>query len=524
MVWWSLIFILCLTLGLTAVIHWPVRAALERRELDELRAQGAFIQSEVSGFLTQAEQLARQLPSRTRIREELVSYMQGQRSLQSYIEFARPKLADAVSASMRMVSAYRFDRDKNPIVGVNVEQRGLPPLAFDPEAVVMLPGSGRGEGPNVVYFVVPIAEQGYGLAGYDVVGISLEALAERVTEAAERSGGAHVAIAWRGEDGVAMPLHSAGTPEQIRSAMRDLAGDGTATVYDGKTVHDVRSQGGDLLLLLYDLRQGWVLGVSRERTALLEGVKADTYLFMASVGLLGLLAAGVAVAVLRTLSRRVVSDTDELDRIIDTQTRDLELLLKEIHHRVKNDISMMTSFLALKASQTAAPEAEQALAEAQRSLHVMGRVYERLQHAGHYTEASLQPLLSGVVSDVAGGNGTHPEVTHAIEAVTVPRKIAIPLGIIVNELVTNALKYGRGQEPVSVKLRAIDDTALELRVASGGATFPEEVLRGEYGFGLTMVDTLARQYYGELCLVNERHATAVVRIQTDDQREHATNL
>jgi two-component sensor histidine kinase len=185
---------------------------------------------------------------------------------------------------------------------------------------------------------------------------------------------------------------------------------------------------------------------------------------------------------------------------------------------------MMASFLALKASQTAAPEAEQALAEAQRSLHVMGRVYERLQHAGHYTEASLQPLLSGVVSDVAGGNGTHPEVTHAIEAVTVPRKIAIPLGIIVNELVTNALKYGRGQEPVSVKLRAIDDTALELRVASGGATFPEEVLRGEYGFGLTMVDTLARQCHGELCLVNEPHATAVVRIQTDDQREHATNL
>jgi two-component sensor histidine kinase len=524
MVWSSLILIFVLTLGLITVVHWPVRQSFERRDLDELRAYGAFVQSEVSSFLSEAEQLANQLPSRTRIREELVAYLQDERTQQAYVSFARPKLADAVDASQRLVAVYRLDPRGDPVVAVNVTLSELPPLQLDPQRTLMLPGSRTVNGHTVVFFVAPIRHEDFGLAGYDVVAISLRELVERTQDASERAEGAHVALASPAENGADLPVFSRECPQAVRNALSELVRSNASTRFTDGTVRQLNTPDCSLRLALYHLRDGWVLGMSQPEPVLFAESQNETRIIIAIVLGVGVVAAGVAMVVLRTLSRRIVSDTSELARIVADQTEDLELLLREIHHRVKNDIAMMTSFLALKASQTSVPEAEEALAEAQRSLRVMGRVYERLQHAGHYAHASLQPLLEGIIEDLAAGNGSTSTMRHTIQDVTVTRGIAIPLGIMVNELVTNALKHGEADTSVFVEAHTGGESNEEmvLSVTGGSEGFPEHVIDGEYGFGLTMVQALARQHGGEMRISNRPKPTVTVRMPLETDRPGAS--
>ncbi len=525
MVWASLLLIVLLTLGLAAVIQWPVRRTLKERERDELRAYSAFIRSEISGFFAEAEQLARQVPSRTRIREELVAMLEGDRSLESYVEYTQPKLFDAVEASARLVAVYRLGPDREPIVGVNIAAEELPRLHFSAQRTILQGTTAQVDGELVAFFVVPIRQEGFGLAGYDVVAVSLNELIGRTDRAAEQAQDAHVAIAAIAGEDTAVPIYSDGCPDHMREALRVIAA-GTQPGDPGPAIfREVQAGECTLLMAAYELRAGWVLGVAQNRRTLYANADSQTRWFLGGIGFLGLVAAVVAAVVLRLLSRRVVADTRELTGIIEDQTRDLELLLKEIHHRVKNDIGMLSSFLAVKSWQTETAEAKEALEEAQNSLQVMGRVYERLQNAEHYTVASVRPLIEGIISDLQGGTARGASVTHEVEDVTVPRRVAIPLGIIVNELVTNGLKYGAPGEDVeeehhvTVQLHSTERSRLRLRVESPGPGFPQRVLDGEYGFGLQMVQLLTGQYKGSVEITNDPVPTVTVEIPVDDLEE-----
>ncbi len=113
---------------------------------------------------------------------------------------------------------------------------------------------------------------------------------------------------------------------------------------------------------------------------------------------------GIYTAIRDTLAfdNKSIAETEELSHIVDERTAELQTLLGEVHHRVKNDIMLMSSFLALKENRVESSEAKEALREA--------------------------------------GWAASGAIKTDIDDVTVHRKTAVLLGIIVNELLTNALK------------------------------------------------------------------------------------
>jgi two-component sensor histidine kinase len=113
---------------------------------------------------------------------------------------------------------------------------------------------------------------------------------------------------------------------------------------------------------------------------------------------------------------------------------------------------------------------------------------------------------------------------HTIQDVTVTRGIAIPLGIMVNELVTNALKHGEADTSVFVEAHTGGESNEEmvLSVTGGSEGFPEHVIDGEYGFGLTMVQALARQHGGEMRISNRPKPTVTVRMPLETDRPGAS--
>lgn len=495
----SILLIATLSVALVVVILMPVRSALERREENEFGVRSQLVFSEVESYFDQAVQLSLQLPSRTRIREELVAYLSGARTRRSYINFAQPKLQDAVDASPGMVAAFRYAPEGEPLTGAYVTPDELPHVDLDAREPVVIPGTRTLHQQLIILVQVPINHPGYGHAGFDVVAVSAEPLRTTIRSSAQSMRETTVSVA-----------ASEGTTTTV-----------AITSADDQPSQPARLEGGDELRATATeaFRTNWYAVVHQSESVLFESVRADIRLFLLVVIVLGLSAVVVAGLVLGLLSRRTLAETGQLTRIVDEQTGQLKLLLNEVHHRVKNDIMLMNSFLSLKALDARAPEAQEALAEAQKTLLTMGRVYELLHRSGDYGTVSLEPLVDSLVDQARSRSGERRVVIEqSVEDVSVDRKTAIPLAIIANELLTNAVKYGgREDEPVRVRVELAQDANgdVTLVVSGSGTPFDRKVLAGEYGFGLRMVHALSEQLGGDLTLSNDPEPTAIVRVPSD---------
>ncbi len=119
-----------------------------------------------------------------------------------------------------------------------------------------------------------------------------------------------------------------------------------------------------------------------------------------------------------------------------------EILLKEIHHRVKNNLQIISSLLSLQALQVDDPKVQAMFAESQSRISTMGLIHHRLYHSGDLARIDLPGYLQNLVSMVLQSlsTGAHIDADFDVEALLLGLDIAIPLGLITNELLTNSLK------------------------------------------------------------------------------------
>ena len=130
------------------------------------------------------------------------------------------------------------------------------------------------------------------------------------------------------------------------------------------------------------------------------------------------------------------------DRIA-TSEHEKEVLLDELTHRFKNDLTSLTALLRLQARTVADPSARTELMAASDRVHVMGRVHQRLTRFGEAATVDIQEFVTDLGEDLCLAIiGTRPTALRVeVDAGQFPFSRAVTLGLIVNELVTNALKY-----------------------------------------------------------------------------------
>jgi PAS domain S-box-containing protein len=203
----------------------------------------------------------------------------------------------------------------------------------------------------------------------------------------------------------------------------------------------------------------------------------------------------------RDLERRVEDRTSELKAAL----REKEVLLKEIHHRVKNNLQVISSMLNLQALHLPDAQARDMFAESQGRVQSIALVHESLYQAKDLSSVSFVEYLHSLVSAVfqaqsAPGGRIESQVDAA--EMRLPVGIAIPCGLIVNELVTNALKHafpGGREGKIRVRLRRSDDERVELTVADDGIGLPvgQDPSRAK-SLGLDLVYTFAEQLEAEV--------------------------
>ncbi|MFW5695805.1 MAG: sensor histidine kinase [Alkalispirochaeta sp.] len=200
-------------------------------------------------------------------------------------------------------------------------------------------------------------------------------------------------------------------------------------------------------------------------------------------------------------------------------------LLAELLHRTKNDLAMVRSLLHLQADATTSPEARVALQAAEDRIGAVGRVYDYLHQSGRIRDNDLADMLTGFLEDLLGKSGLkHVSVNMRIPpGVVVSARMSTSVAIMLNEIVTNAAKYGHTEDASDVSSnilldmpRDTPDPRLVIRVRDHGPGFPPHVLDGSHrGFGLDMVQALASQHHGTVHLASDHGAVVDIAIPLD---------
>lgn len=191
-----------------------------------------------------------------------------------------------------------------------------------------------------------------------------------------------------------------------------------------------------------------------------------------------------------------------------------QLLLDEIHHRVKNDFGLVASFLSLQRSNSQDSNVRTALDEAERRVHTIGHVYGTLHSQEQYGRVDLSLLLHDIATsfvDQFDEGGVSLQL--ALDSVEVSTRISVTTAILVNELLTNVNKYAadRGADQATVALTDEGNERFELLIADNGPGLPPEVTDGtRLGFGLSIASSLVEQHRGTIEFANRGGAVVTV--------------
>ena len=202
-----------------------------------------------------------------------------------------------------------------------------------------------------------------------------------------------------------------------------------------------------------------------------------------------------------------------LRRTVESQ----ELRMQEIQHRVKNSLNVVSSILRIEKDGLADEKAQAVFADAITRIRSIAAVYEHLARSDDHTSVAFDLYVRDIVDSVFASEsvGAGIALRSELEPARLDAKRAVPLGLILNELLTNALKYAYpsgGPGEIRVALAA-EDGFLSLRVEDDGAGFaPGFDPASSTGMGMTLVRMLSEQVGGELEVEGRRGTRISVRL------------
>jgi PAS domain S-box-containing protein len=202
-----------------------------------------------------------------------------------------------------------------------------------------------------------------------------------------------------------------------------------------------------------------------------------------------------------------ISDRKQKEERIQLALKEKDVLLGEVHHRVKNNLQIVHSLLDLQSSRITDRTALDMLRDSQNRIRSMGLIHQTLYQSKDFAKVDFSRFLDSLVPTLVGSYGVNPDriaLSVKAEQVLFPINAAIPCGLIVNELISNALKHafpGDRRGEIRVRLFSEPDGATALSVADDGIGIPDGVNLGKTStLGLQLVSLLADQLGGKIAM------------------------
>lgn len=275
-------------------------------------------------------------------------------------------------------------------------------------------------------------------------------------------------------------LHYYREQQELKSQLADMEKD--RNLVDALTRYETEKKEKEIVLLQRDKalasRNQWVFGMG-------------ALLFL-------LLAAGVGV--LLWYRSRSYRRLEEKNRVISKMLEEKEFLIKEIHHRVKNNLQVISSLLQLQSRYVEEPTALAALNDGESRVRSMSIIHHHLYSKENLSQVNVAQYIDSLCDSLLDSYNykkQNIQIHRDIQPLALDVAVMIPLGLIINELITNAFKYafeGRQQGQIWVTLREEGQHLLVI-VKDDGVGMPAETTRR--GFGTRLVNTFLRKLEGQ---------------------------
>jgi PAS domain S-box-containing protein len=224
--------------------------------------------------------------------------------------------------------------------------------------------------------------------------------------------------------------------------------------------------------------------------------------------------------ILRDITARKIADES-----IRASLREKEVLLKEIHHRVKNNLQVVSSLLGLQSRTLEDAPIRRMFQESQNRVYSMALVHESLYQSENLSEIDFPAYIGQLASYLVRSYGVDPrriQISNTIDDLRLTMDNAIPCGLIINELVSNSLKYafpGDRTGRVDIRMQQDESHQIRLQVSDDGVGLPEGIgFSSTKSLGLRLVRTLADQLGASIEMERGGGARIILTFQAGGNR------
>ena len=238
------------------------------------------------------------------------------------------------------------------------------------------------------------------------------------------------------------------------------------------------------------------------------------------------IAAQISVAIQNTnlyyRAQQEIASREQAETALHAALLEREALLREVHHRVKNNLQVVCALLDLQAFQADSPQLQKLLEESGQRIRSMAHIHEQLTQAENLAQVDMATYIHNLVTELGRSYSMEwVAVDYAIEAIVLPFDLISPCGLLINELVSNAFKYAfpldwRGSQAkiqIALRVEPGPDAQARLTVADNGVGLPATLdVQASASLGLTLVKLLARQLRGVLKIGGEGESGAVFNV------------
>jgi len=226
------------------------------------------------------------------------------------------------------------------------------------------------------------------------------------------------------------------------------------------------------------------------------------------------------------VSIRDITERQKAEEKIKASLREKELLLKEIHHRVKNNLAVISSLLSMQSREAKESETQILLKESQNRIKSMALIHEKLYKTedlskidfGDYIQSLADHLLETYRLDLSFIN-TEVKAENIFFGIDT----AIPLGLMINELISNCFKHAfvdQAQARICITMHKYNSEFFKLIVKDNGVGFPEKFdINQQKSLGMTIIKALVEQLRGEIKVINNQGTEVQVKFTARRNQE-----
>jgi PAS domain S-box-containing protein len=218
-----------------------------------------------------------------------------------------------------------------------------------------------------------------------------------------------------------------------------------------------------------------------------------------------------------------ISERKRVEKIITDSLKEKELLIKEIHHRVKNNLQIISSLLKLQSGYIKDKEALEMLVESRNRIQSMAMVHQKLYQSKDLSKINFQEYINQLLAhlfQVYKVDNNLIALNVNARDIKVGVDTAIPCGLVINELVSNSLKHafpGGRKGKIEIEMNETGPLNYILSVSDNGIGFPKDIdFRNTVSLGMQLIITLSEQLDGKINLMNGKGTKFVITFQEQD--------